>query len=175
MLAPVLLLLRFLLVIVTARFRHRIGALDESVVRYTVLPTDCDLNFHLNAGRFVSFMDVSRVELLARMRVLFRILGRGWQPVIGGATIRYRRSILPFERFDVRSRVLGWDEKWFYIEHTIEREGNLCATAVMRTLLRRKEGTVPPQELLALVGETSFESPSLPPFIEKWRESENER
>lgn len=170
-----LLLLRFIIVIAAARFRRPIGPLDESVVRYTVLPTDCDLNFHLNAGRFVSFMDVSRIELLARMRVLFQVLGRGWQPVIGGATIRYRRSILPFERFDVRSRVLGWDEKWFYIEHSIERDGNLCATAVMRTLLRRKGGTVRPEELLALTGNGQLQSPPLPPFVETWRASEDLR
>jgi len=53
----VLLIFRFLLTMMKARFRSRIGPLDESVVRFTALPHDCDLNFHLNAGRYVSFME----------------------------------------------------------------------------------------------------------------------
>ena len=115
-----LLLFRFVFTLLRSRFRSRIGPLDESVVRFTALPHDCDLNFHLNAGRYVSFMDISRVELIGRMRLLGKMLRRGWRPVIGGAVVRYRRSVQPFERFDIRSRVVGWDEKWIYVEHILE-------------------------------------------------------
>src|SRR5690348_15472216 len=97
-----ILLFRFLWTILKARFRSRIGPLDPSTVHFTVLPHDCDLNIHLNAGRFLSFMDISRVELLARMRVLRPVLKRGWRPVVGGAVIRYRKSVEPFERFSVQ-------------------------------------------------------------------------
>src|SRR5688572_28766031 len=109
-----LLLFRFLITSLRSVFRARIGALDESVVRFTALPHDCDLNFHLNAGRFLSFMDVARMDLLGRTRLLGKLLRRRWRPLMGGATVRYRRSVLPLQRFDVRSRVLGWDAKWFY-------------------------------------------------------------
>ncbi len=170
------LLFRFLWTILKARFRSRIGPLDSSTVHFTVLPHDCDLNIHLNAGRFLSFMDISRVELLARMRVLRRVLKRGWRPVVGGAVIRYRKSVQPFERFSVQSRVVGWDEKWFYIEHTLNRaDGSMAAIAYARTLLRKKDGTVHPRELIELMGLTDKVSPPLPSFVEDWRRAEDGR
>ncbi|HET8772498.1 MAG TPA: acyl-CoA thioesterase [Thermoanaerobaculia bacterium] len=170
------LLFRFLWTILKARFRSRIGPLDSSTVHFTVLPHDCDLNIHLNAGRFLSFMDISRVELLARMRVLRRVLKRGWRPVVGGAVIRYRKSVEPFERFSVQSRVVGWDEKWFYIEHVLNRaDGSMAAIAYARTLLRKKSGTVHPRELIELMGLTDTVSPPLPAFVEDWRRAEDAR
>jgi acyl-CoA thioesterase FadM len=169
-----LLLFRFLLTMLKSRFRSRIGPLDESVVRFTVLPHDCDLNFHLNAGRYVSFMDVARIELIGRVRFIGPMLRRGWRPVAGGAVLRFRKSVLPFERFDIRSRVIGWDEKWIYVEHIVEKGGEFCAIGHMRTVIRSKRGTVPPAEVLAALN-LDIASPPLPEFVAKWRAAEDQR
>lgn len=158
-----------------SRFRRRIGPLGEARLRFTVLPNDCDLNFHLNAGRFISFMDVGRVELLARMRMFGRVMQRGWRPINGGTMIRYRRSLLPFERFVLRSRVLGWDEKWIYFEHIIERNGELCAIANARGLFREGKRSVTPREVAELLGIDATGMPALPEFIEHWRRAEDAR
>jgi acyl-CoA thioesterase FadM len=166
---------RFVLVMLLSRFRRRIGPLDEATVRFTVLPNDCDLNVHLNAGRFISFMDVARVELLGRMRMFRPILRRGWRPINGGMTIRYRRSLLPFQRFAVRSRILGWDEKWLYFQHIVERNGQLCAIGQGRGLFRGPGGNVPMAELLAAFGQPFEESPELPEVVRRWRDAEDAR
>ncbi len=169
-----LLLFRFLLTMLKSRFRSRIGPLDESVVRFTVLPHDCDLNFHLNAGRYVSFMDVARIELIGRVRFIGPMLRRGWRPVAGGAVLRFRKSVLPFERFDIRSRVIGWDEKWIYVEHIVEKDGEFCAIGHMRTVIRSKQGTVRPSVVVAALN-IYIASPPLPEFVAKWRAGEDER
>ncbi len=158
-----------------SRFRSQIAALDSSTVRFTVMPWDCDLNVHLNAGRYVSFMDIARIELMGRMRVFSQIIKRGWRPIMGGCVMRYRRSLLPFERFDVRTRILGWDEKWYYIEHLVERHGALCAIGTMRLLIRGKEGNIPPADVNALTKEGNIPSPQLPEFVLRWRELEDAR
>ena len=170
-----LLLFRFVFVILRSLVRPRVGPFDESVVRFTVLPQDCDLNFHLNAGRFVSFMDIARVELIGRLGLLRKLLKRGWRPVMGGCVVRYRRSVQPFERFDIRSRVVGWDDKWFYVEHIVEKDGHFCAIGHMRTVIRGRDGTIPPKEVLALLNLESTESPELPPFVAEWRAAEDRR
>ena len=158
-----LLFFRAILTFLQSRFRSRIGPLDSSTVRFTALPHDCDLNFHLNAGRFVSFMDIARVELMGRMRVLVPLLRRGWRPVMGGCTVTYRRSVMPFERFTIQTRVMAWDEKWFYIEHLVHRrDGSLAATGIMRTLLRGREASVPTRDVLALMGIADMQSPEIP-------------
>lgn len=163
---------RFILSMLLSRFRRRVDPLGEAALRFTVLPTDCDLNFHLNAGRYLSFMDLGRVELIARMRLLRKILDLGWRPINAGSVIRFRRSVLPLRRFTLRSRVIGWDEKWLYFEHIIERKGELCAIGNARGLFRGPNGNVAPSELLALAGMPDLPSPPLPEFVQRWRDAE---
>lgn len=170
-----LLLFRFLLIMIASRFRPRLGMLGTSTVRFTVMPWDCDLNVHLNAGRYISFMDIARIEFLGRMRIFSKIISRGWRPVMGGCIVRFRRSILPFQRFDVRTRVLGWDEKWYYIEHLIERNGQHCATGLTRLLIRGRDRNIPPAEINMLTREGDVPSPELPDTIRRWVELENAR
>jgi len=170
----VLLLFRFIVVMLASRFRSRIGALDESVVRFTVLPQDCDLNFHLNAGRFISFMDVARMELLGRMRLFNKVIRKGWRPIMGGCIIRFRRSVMPFERFDIRSRLVAWDDKWFYLEHIVEKDGVFCAVGHMRAVIRGPNGNLPPADVVALVA-NNLSSPPIPDFVGQWRDLEDTR
>jgi acyl-CoA thioesterase FadM len=122
-----LLFFRFILITIASMFRSRIGPVDESTTSFTALPHDCDLNIHLNAGRYLCFMDVASMDLIGRTRLLRPLLKRKWRPIMGGCTVRYRREIRPFERFRVRSRVIGWDEKWIYLEHVVETRSASCA------------------------------------------------
>jgi acyl-CoA thioesterase FadM len=168
-----ILLLRLLTTLVTGQFKRRIDPLGWARLVMRVWPNDCDLNFHMNSGRYVSFFDLGRIDLLIRMKIFRQVLKLGWRPLVGGAIMRYRRSLLPFERFQLRSRVLGWDEKWFYFEHRIERmNGEYCAIAYVRGLLRGPDGNVPPSELVALAGRAGLPSPPLPPTIAQWTEAE---
>jgi acyl-CoA thioesterase FadM len=133
-----------------------------------VWPNDLDLNFHMNSGRYVSMMDIGRVEILGRTRLLRKVFKRGWRPMVGASTIRYRRSLLPFQRFTVRSRVVCWDDKWLYFRHVIERSGELYAVAYVRGLLRGREGNVTPAQILELAGKPEMPSPPMPEDIAKW-------
>ena len=171
----VLLFFRFLFVMITARFRRRVSIDGEITTRFTALPHDCDLNFHLNAGRYISFMDVARADLIARLRLLRPLLWRGWRPVMGGCVVRFRRSVLPFQRFAIRSRVVTWDEKWFYTEHIVEVDGTFCAVGHMRTVIRGKTGSIPPPDVLALLNIKDPTAPPMPEFVADWREIEDAR
>jgi acyl-CoA thioesterase FadM len=156
-----LLFFRFALILLQGLFRRRIGPLDAALVRFTALPHDCDLNFHLNGGRYLSFMDISRVEMLARMGAFRRLIRRGWRPIMGGCTIRFRRSVLPFERFSVESRILAWDEKWFYVEQLVRRhDGSVSATGTARMIVKGRDGTIPMSDVLELFGLGGMASPN---------------
>jgi acyl-CoA thioesterase FadM len=162
-------LFRLFFAILKSRFRRRLGILDDCVIAMRVWPNDLDLNMHMNSGRYLSMMDIGRVEILARTRLLRRVLKRGWRPMVGATFIRYRKSLLPFERFTVRSRIVCWDEKWIYFEHSMERRGEIAAHAYVRGLMRGREGNVKPRELLALAGSEGMPSPPMPQAIERWR------
>ena len=161
-------LFRFLFAIFKSRFRPRLGVLDDCVIAMRVWPNDLDLNMHMNSGRYLSMMDIGRVEILARTRMLRRVLKRGWRPMVGATFIRYRKSLLPFERFTIRSHIVCWDEKWLYFEHILERRGEVAAQAYVRGLLRGKSGNVKPRELLELAGTPSLQSPEMPADVAAW-------
>jgi acyl-CoA thioesterase FadM len=166
----VVVLFRFFLAILKSRFRRRAGVLDECVIAMRVWPNDLDLNMHMNSGRYLSLMDIGRVEILARSRLLRNVLRRGWRPMVGASFIRYKKSLLPYERFTVRSRVVCWDEKWLYFEHIIERRGEVAAHAYVRGLFRGPEGNVKPRQLAGLAGTPEMESPPMPDDIAAWRD-----
>jgi acyl-CoA thioesterase FadM len=137
------------------------------------LPNDLDLNVHMNSGRYVSFMDVGRIDLLVRLRLLRKSIRRGWRMIAGATTIRYRRSLLPFERFTLRSRVVTWDEKWFYFEHIIENSrGEVAAVSFVRGLMRGKDGNVLPRDFIAISDHPDLEPPPMPDAIARWIDSE---
>jgi acyl-CoA thioesterase FadM len=163
-------LLRLLLALVKSRFRRRLGILDECVIAMRVWPNDLDLNMHMNSGRYLSMMDVGRMEILARTRMLGDVLRRGWRPMVGATFIRYRKSLLPFERFTVSSRIVCWDEKWIYFEHVLARRGEIAAHAYVRGLLRGREGNVKPRQLLELAGKPEMISPPMPDALAAWRD-----
>ncbi|MGZ7033365.1 MAG: thioesterase family protein, partial [Thermoanaerobaculia bacterium] len=168
----VVLFFRLFSAIFVSLFKKRIGPLDTAVAHFRVWPNDLDLNIHMNGGRYVSFMDVARVDLLARMRLLREVTKRGWRPIAAATMIRYRRSLLPFERFTLRSRVVTWDEKWFYFEHIMENShGELAAMAFVRGLLRGREGNVTPREFIAITPTPDIGPPPMPEAIKRWNET----
>lgn len=165
------LLFRFLLVLLGARRRARLQPLGESVVRFRVLPPDLDANLHMNNGRYLSLMDLGRLDLIARMGLLRHLARRRWRPVVGSLAIRFRRSLQPLQAYTLHSRLLCWDAKWFYIEQRFERGGQTVAVAVVKGLFRGPAGNVPPQAVVSLIA-PGFASPEMPAALAEWQDAE---
>src|SRR5688500_20400617 len=110
------LILRLILVILRARRAPRLGPLDESVIHARVLPTDLDLNLHLNNGRALTLMDLGRVDLMFRMGVVGELRRRGWNPVIASLTVQFRRSLRLGQRFSIHTLTLCWDQRRVSVE-----------------------------------------------------------
>ena len=156
------LLFRMLRVFIAALFRSRIDLLDSSESRFWVLPTDLDINLHMTNARYLSFMDLGRTDLLIRAGMLTMIRRERWMPVVGQIDIRFRRPLLPFRRFSLKSRLLCWDEKWLYLEQLLESAKGVHAVALVRGLLiDRKGAAVSSQRLLDYLGYRG-DSPPLP-------------
>ncbi|HXI14244.1 MAG TPA: acyl-CoA thioesterase [Thermoanaerobaculia bacterium] len=165
------LLLRLLFFGFASRRRDSITILDSSTIRLRVYPNDLDLNFHMNNGRYLSIMDVGRTDLLGRIGLLPILLRRKWFPIVGSATIQFLRPLNPFKKYDLTSRIVCWDEKWFYVEQLFEREGKVCAAGYIKGLLRGPSGNVTPREVAEALGSDPV-SPAPPEWIVRWREWE---
>jgi acyl-CoA thioesterase FadM len=151
-----------------------LGVLDEDVVSMRVWPNDIDLNLHLNNARYLSFMDYGRTHLLARTRLLGHIIRSRWQPMVGATWITYRRSLPAFSAFRLSSRLICWDDRWFYIEQTFTGRRGLAAVGWIKGVLRDSGGTVDPQRAISCVA-PGLVSPPMPEAIATWNELTREK
>ena len=166
-------LFRTLKMLAQARGKDPIGMLDTSSVDMRVWPNDLDINLHVNNGRYLTLMDLGRLDLLMRSGTLNVLFKRKWAPVLGAATVRFKRSMRLFEKFTLKTRVLGWDEKWVYMEHRIETAEHLAVIAIVKALFREKGRSIPSQELAEAFGHHGA-SPPLPDFVEDWKKMEKD-
>jgi acyl-CoA thioesterase FadM len=164
--------LRLIRIAVAALFGRRIAPFDDSVVQFRVWPNDLDFNLHMNNGRYLTVMDLGRADLMLRAGLVGLLWRRRWAPVLGGATIRYRRSLAAFAGYRLRTRLLGWDDKWLYLEQGFEdARGAVAAHAVVKAVFRRRGGTVPTAEIAAAFG-WQGPSPDLPAYVQALRDGE---
>jgi acyl-CoA thioesterase FadM len=159
--------LRLVLLMLRAIGVRRRGVLDDSRVCFRVLPNDCDVNLHMNNGRYLSFMDLGRVHLLAQLGLLPIIFRNRWKPVLAAAEINFIRPLKPLQKFDLVTRVVTWDEKYVYMEQLFEARGELCAHAFVKGLFLGGAGRVGNASVLASLGYAG-EAPAMPEELRIW-------
>lgn len=149
----------------------RRGILDESVVRFRVWPNDLDTNLHMNNGRYLTLMDLGRLDLLLHNGAVPHVLKQKWYPVLAGTLIRFRRPLNLFQKFEIRTRIVTWDVKWVYLEQTILRKGDLVLQAYLKGVFVGPKGSVPITQLLELMG-VKETPPPMPPGLSAWLDAE---
>jgi acyl-CoA thioesterase FadM len=153
-------------------FPRRKGLLDDSVVRFRVWPNDLDTNLHMNNGRYMTLMDLGRLDLLLRNGSIRHLIRNRWYPVLAGCEIRFRRPLNLFQRFEIRSRIVSWDAKWIYLEQRILRNGDLALHAYLKGVFVAKAGgSIPVTRLLERMGVTQA-PPPMPEGLSAWIEAE---
>lgn len=150
----------------------RKGLLEDSRVAFRVLPNDCDINFHMNNGRYLTFMDLGRVHLAAQIGLMPVILRKRWRPALAAAEINFVRPLAPFRKFDLVTRIVTWDEKYCYMEHKFESAGAVCAHAYVRGLFLDANGRVPSSAVVDELG-LSAAPPPMPEELRIWVELGN--
>ena len=154
-------------------FGPKIDPLGRSIVSFRVWPNDLDINIHMNNGRYLTIMDLGRLDLILRSGFGRIMLKRRWSAVLGSVTIRYRRALTPFQRYDMVTRILGWDEKWVFIEQQFVVDGQACAIGYAKAIIISGDRALPMTEMLAAIG-YAFPSPPLPDGIRSWLDAERD-
>jgi acyl-CoA thioesterase FadM len=80
-------------------------------------------------------------------------------------TIRYRRELKPFQKFDVVSKIVGWDDRNMFIEQRIVVGGFVHAVATSKMVMAKGTFTA----VLEALGHMD-PSPPLPKDILSWTE-----
>lgn len=167
------LIFRLIYTLLFSRFRSKVGAMDECLTPYRCWPTDLDVLRHINNGVYFSMQDLARVDYMIRMGAMSKMNAKGWYPVVVAERMRFKKSIKPFQKFHISTRLAYWDEKYTYIEHKFIVKGEPVAFGMIRArFLKKSGGLVTTEELINLVGVTS-ERPALTDHLKAWIEAED--
>lgn len=162
--------IRFLKVVLFSRFRSRIHPLDAAEIQFRVWPVDLDLLRHMNNGRYLTLMDLGRMDLMYRCDLAAKLSKAGYYPVVAEEIIRFRRSLSPFQKFTLRTQTRAWDEKFFYLRQEFLAEGKTIAVAFIKArFLKRTGGGVTPAEIMQLTGFLDLKSPH-PELVADWNQ-----
>ncbi|MFW2514204.1 acyl-CoA thioesterase [Demequina sp. SO4-13] len=140
--------LRLLRVRLAAQRGERIGLWDTAVTTFRVAPTDLDTVGHMNNGRYLTLLDLGRLDLMVRSGFWQRCRDRGWFPIVAGQSITYFKDLTLGQSFEIHTRVAGVDDRWAYLEQTFMRGDVEHARALIRACyVERGRGRVTSAEL----------------------------
>lgn len=162
--------LRMLWMLFTFALRGRVDPLDRSSLTMIVLPNDLDFNGHVNNGRYLTLADVGRMDFVLRSGVARIALSLRARPIVGDAVAKFRRDLKIFDRFELQTRLLGWDDKWVFMEHRFVRKGRVQGVVVIRGLFRSAAGPIKSDVFAQAMG-IKDPSPSLPKWVADWSSS----
>ncbi|MDX2201964.1 MAG: thioesterase family protein [Hyphomicrobiaceae bacterium] len=149
-----------------------------SSVRFRVWPHDLDLNLHMNNGRYLTIMDLGRIDFVLRTGLWRPLWRESWSPIIGAAAIRFRRELRPFERFHVVTRLVAWSETSAVMEQTFLTEGRrVAARALIKAgfYARADRAYVTVRRVVEALGATpqEAEGPPLTPEVEAFLKADS--
>ena len=93
--------------------------------------------------------------------------------VLGGVTVRYRKSLELGDRVRIQSKILYWDQKAFYVEQRFLNEENFVCAVVLakQSLVQTKtRDIVTPQMLVEAVLGRPVKIPVPPAEVDYWIE-----
>lgn len=141
--------------------------LDRVTTRHRVRFGDLDLNWHVNNARYLSYLDSARLEHSIRTGV-FGVFRRKQNFLVANIAISYYRSLLPRQHFEIDTRIVGWDDRYYYIEHAFRVGDTIYSHAWARLVFTEKGKRVAPGLVLSPLNHDE-PSPPLPEGVLHWQ------
>lgn len=173
--------LRLVWLLLTTRSRGPLALPDGvSAVSFRVWPHDLDMSMHMNNGRYLTIMDLGRLDVMARSGLMRAAIRHRWTPIASAIKIRFRREMRLFDCFRLETRLLAWNqftvvmEQVFYFEKG-PRSGQVAAHALFKGGLYDRSAAkfLPISRLMEEVG-VRAESPPLTPDVEAFLKADEE-
>jgi len=159
---------RLLRILLSAWFsKTKTHILDVHTIRSAVWIGDHDPMGHMTNSRYASFTDLGIMNFMGRTGTLKAFRARGWVPIIQHEALTYFHSMRFPQKFELQTRMVGWDGTYMCFRHTFISKGRTVATSRMIARLkgRGKERVTADMALEALG--MPMESPPLDkPFLD---------
>ena len=92
------------------------------------------------SGDLSPYMELGRWDLAIRSGLGRWMLKQRCAGILGAKMIRYYRPLKRFRAFELRTRVIGWDKKWFYMEHHLVSRGLTITVGYIQIMFLSPKG-----------------------------------
>lgn len=151
-----------------------LGLTDAHVSHHICWPWDLDFWVELNNGRTLTLYDLGRTPLAMRTGMVAILKREKWGMTVAGNSVRYRRRVRAFHRVEMVSRVIGWDQRFIYIEQSMWRKGECTSHMLLRSAFTDGSGIVDMARVAAAAGHEG-PGPDLPDWVTAWIAADAER
>ncbi len=148
------LILRMIALLVASFFKSRLpieNPTNSLVLR--VFPNDIDINLHMNNGRYLTICDLTRVDMFIRTGLAKTMINEKWMPVISEHTMKYKKALTLFQKYEIKMEIKDWDDRSFHMLHTFIVGGRVVAEGTSLGVIVSKSGVVPPVDVMRKVSE----------------------
>lgn len=130
--------------------------------------TDIDFNMHINNARYMVFMERARWDHPVQTNTWDVMLKEDLNFIVAGIEMGYIREIRLGKKFEVETRYLGWDEKYFYLEQRFIADGKIHAYGMVKAVFLQKGKKAEPNAVAKMLGIQTAKEP-LPEHMELWK------
>lgn len=134
--------IRLLITLLFSKFKTEVELFTATERQFRVMPWDMDILGHMNNGTYLQLADVARVSWMSQTGILKQIVKNRWGALLGGNIIHYRKALKPFQKYKIRTELLGWHGKWVFLEHQfLTLDNELVSTCLSRAALRDRKSS----------------------------------
>jgi len=166
--------LKFTITLARAKFRSPLSLDDESILKLRAGVTDIDMFLELNNARYFTYMELGRWDFSYRVGFVSLMKERKWGVVVGGASVRFRRRIPFLSKFDLTTKLICHDGRWFYLLQETHRDGKICSSALLKMGVTSKAGLIPAPDVTKALDKEDW-NPNFPEWVNAWIDAEGQR
>lgn len=149
---------------------------DVSEITMLSNPSDIDNFLEMNNGRILTLFDLGRMDFAIRTGLGKKLLQKRWGLVVAGSSIQYRKRVRLCDKVTIKTRLLGVDQRWIYIEQTMWVKGKATSHALLRTgVTNIMTGKVIETEKVFQAMGVSLDEFELPEWVRAWAEADKLR
>ena len=138
---------RTLIAFIRAQFRKKINPDEETSLNFRVWITDVDLSIMNNAA-VLTITEMGRIDLIIRTGFLKHAWKNRLYFPLASISAQFRRPLKRFQKFQLKTQLIYWDEKWIYISHRVEREGKTIAVALVKSTVKKGTELIPFERII---------------------------
>lgn len=136
---------------------------------FKVMPWHIDLNMHINNANYLVFMERGRWDYFARTKAAKDMIKQRVNLIVAGVEIGYYRELRLWQKFELLTTPVAYDDKYLYIEQRFVRGDKICATALVKVVFVKAGKTVNPATVWQKLN-INWQQPPLPPSISSWQQ-----